>query len=393
MLSGFATASSCGKFPLPMPTPRIIWALLPLSLGYARDIATGIGARLRGSGSALRLVEDREQPQILDKIAAGDGVIIRAGSAAAIAACARACRHVVNVSAQLPWTRIAVPSVLPDNHAVGRLAADHLVARGYRHCAAFYHQQQDYSQQRCDGFAQGLADHQLAATAVALPARADLDEFTATTLQRLPRPLGLFLTDDPLARLVLPAAHQLGIRLPEDLGLVAVDNDRVICETLDPALSSVDPNARRIGFDAADLILRLWNGKPPPAVPVLVPPRGVVARGSTGAVVTDNPLVKRAVDAMRQQLAEPISMTHLAQSLGVSRRSLERAMTAALGCSPAAHWRRLRLEQAACLLVETDWPIKQIAAAVGFAHDQHFATLFKQHYHEPPATYRKARAV
>jgi LacI family transcriptional regulator len=137
------------------------------------------------------------------------------------------------------------------------------------------------------------------------------------------------------------------------------------------------------------LLAELLKGASPPARPVWVPPLGVVARASTGALGAGDPLVAEALAFMHDHAHEPFSVDDLLISLNISRRSLERKFRKHLRRTPLQEIQRLHLRQAQHLLAQTDYPIGQAARRSGFASPQHMATRFRQAIGLTPSAYRK----
>jgi hypothetical protein len=76
----------------------------------------------------------------------------------------------------------------------------------------------------------------------------------ARWLKGLPKPVGVFACYDGRALQVLEACQLLGLHVPDQVAVLGVDNDELVCELANPPLSSVQPNARRSGYEAAALL-------------------------------------------------------------------------------------------------------------------------------------------
>lgn len=124
---------------------------------------------------------------------------------------------------------------------------------------------------------------------------------------------------------------------------------------------------------------------------------------SAGALLSDewsqphsgrvNRHLQRAVDLMTEQLGRPCSVAELARAVGTSRRQLERIFMEHTGESPAAYWRRLRLNQAKRLLASSSASITQIAQDCGFSDASHFTRSYKDSFGELPGRYRRHRRL
>ena len=287
----------------------------------------------------------------------------------------------------------ALPRVGVDETAIGRLAADHFRERGMRHLAAV-------------GMEESLpAAERLAAFSAAAEAwcpepvqRYDLPlhhhEFAAHDalqrwLQSLPRPVGVFCWNDEAAKYVHSACEMVEIKIPEEVALLGVDNDEVICNALNPALSSIDPNAQRVGYEAAALLDRLMDGAPAPTQPLIVPPIGIVTRASTDMLAIDDPDVVEAVRFIREHADHSLRVEDVLEHLTMARRSLERQFHAALGRSPRSEINRVLVERARDLLANTDLSIPNIAARCGYPRQNNFTVMFRKQTGQTPTAYRR----
>jgi LacI family transcriptional regulator len=207
-------------------------------------------------------------------------------------------------------------------------------------------------------------------------------------LAGLGRPAGVLASNDQRGRHVLEAARLAGLRVPEDLAVLGVDDDEVLCEMSVPSLSSVALNTRRVGFEAAAMLDRLMRGKEVPRRPVRVPPLGVVARRSTDVVAVEDEVVCAAVRFLRENAHRPIRIADVVRAVPVSRKTLEVRFARALGRTPHEELARVRLERAQDLLARTDWPLNKVAAAAGFTYVEHFHGFFRRHACTTPARYR-----
>jgi len=212
-------------------------------------------------------------------------------------------------------------------------------------------------------------------------------------LGRLPKPIGLFAVTDYRARQVLDTCRQVGLRVPQQVAVIGVDNEEVICAHVQPRLSSVARNNRQEGFQAAAMLDQLIRGKPLSSLEESVPPLGVVARESTETVAFQDPRLCEAIDYLIQNIAAPLGVQELASHVGVSRRWMEYAFRDALGESPYQYIRRRRLKLARQLL-EKDARVKiyTIAKQTGFSSAKQFSMAFSQEFGSSPREYQRTRS-
>ena len=114
-----------------------------------------------------------------------------------------------------------------------------------------------------------------------------------------------------------------GIRVPDQVAILAGDTDDLMCEVCTPPLSSVALAGRRIGYEAAAALDRMMNGERPPAQPIKIPPHGVISRQSTDILAIDDDTVVRALRFIQQRAFQDIVVKDILHEVPVSRRSLE----------------------------------------------------------------------
>jgi LacI family transcriptional regulator len=293
-----------------------------------------------------------------------------------------------------------VPYFLTDNGAVARLAAQHLLDRGFRQFAFC-----GYPATRINGWS---AERQLAFSETVQRAGCRCHAYRGSRtaerhwsllcdrlgcwLAALPKPLGVMAANDKRARQVLEACRLTGLRVPEEVAVVGVDNDEMLCQLSTPSLTSVEQGAQRIGYEAAQLLDRLMRGRRARRLRHVVAPVGVVTRASTDALAVSDPDVVAAAQLIRQRATAGLRVSDVMHFVAVSRSTLEKRFKQALGRTLFAEIRRVQLARAASLLTESSLPLKQVAARSGFRSVQHMTTLFAKAYRQTPARYRRQGA-
>ena len=212
----------------------------------------------------------------------------------------------------------------------------------------------------------------------------------AAWLHALSKPVGLMACNDDRGRQVLEACRTAGVAVPEEIAVVGVDNDELLCELSDPPLSSVALDTERGGYEAAQLLDGLMSGRIRQPARILVAPLGVVTRRSTDIVAAEDREVAAAVRWIRDWARRgPLRVAEVAQAVKLSRRSLEVRFRAALGRSVRAEIERVRLEHARSLLAETDLPTSQVAELSGFGSPSYLALVFRRRFRSTPTRYRE----
>ena len=208
-------------------------------------------------------------------------------------------------------------------------------------------------------------------------------------MRDLPKPAGILASNDIAARELADICRQLGLRVPDEVSLLGVDNDDLECGLASPPLSSVALPARQVGYDAAKLLDSLILGKPAPREPWFLPPLGVVTRQSTDARAIRDPAVVAAIDFIRAHAAEAIHVDQIASHVVQSRRMLEYKFRDQLGHTILDEIRRVRVGRVKELLAGTDLSMPAIARRTGFSTPQRMAIVFGQLTGQTPSAYRR----
>jgi LacI family transcriptional regulator len=289
----------------------------------------------------------------------------------------------VNVSASVAG--LPLPSVLMDNVAVGRVAAEHLLDRGFRHLCFLQRSTLHYEEQRRQGFERRVREAGLACEVVD-PGASGAE--VTRWLRGLPRPVGIFCATDSAGAGLAADCYAMGIVVPHEVAILGCDNAEGICMLSLPPLSSVDVASRRHGLEVARVLEDLMEGRRTPSRPVLVPPAGVVTRVSTDVLGVRDPHLREALAYIDANLHAGIRVADVLRHVGVSRRILERAFRDHLESTPLAEIRRRRLKFACELLGRADHPIAEVAELAGFGSPVRMSIVFREMLGVSPREYR-----
>lgn len=305
-------------------------------------------------------------------------------------------RPLVNVSAVL--TNLSFPRVGVNHRQVGQLAAIHLMERGFRQFGFVGHPRHVYSTEREEGFREGLAPREhLLFTYHERPARSyrqrgrllALNESLHRWLRELPKPVGVFACHDVWGLQVVEACRLTGLKVPDEVAVIGVDNDDLLCELARPSLSSIMIPSERIGYEAAALLERLMRRAKAPRKPLLMPPSGVVTRQSTDVLAGGNPDVAAAARFIQEHGHRPISVKDVLREVPTSRRSLERSFRGLLERGVAEEIRRVHFERAKNLLTMTAMSVAHVAEQSGFTSVHYFSRTFREETGLTPTDYRR----
>lgn len=331
---------------------------------------TGIIARLFGSATAKLLLTSRLPLVLLDPFTQP------------------LCR-------QYDLTRI--PYITTDSEAIVRMAFEHLYACGCR-AFAFVNSSSEtvWSSARAQAFAdlarrRGFACHVYGVPAESLSWEEEIRKLGAW-IRRLPRGLGILAAMDQRGRNVIEACREAGVRIPDDVMVLGVDNDPLLCELCEPSLSSIALDAYRAGYEAARVLHAQMRGEElPDGTRILVQPTHVSRRQSTSSGFDQDVVVASARRFIYERMSDrTLQMSDIAAHCGVSRRLLETRFAQAVGRTLLQELTAIRMERARTLLRETSETVTDISAACGFNEANYFTKTFRLHHGRSPQVYRAA---
>lgn len=290
------------------------------------------------------------------------------------------------VEVGLVISSVPYPYVRADNRLVAELAFEHLYRRGLRHFAFVGHRRWAYSTEREEPFRQLVNDagfelhvyHTRKRDAFDPLARIwPIDDGVLGWLSELPKPVGVFLPNDLWALQLSEACQQLDINVPEQVAILGVDDDELLCELARPRLSSIVLPTLQIGFEAARLLERLMEGRHVDESAIRLPPSGIATRQSTDVLATDDTDVAKIVRYVREHANVPLSVDEVLQMTPVGRRTIERRLKRFLGHTLGQEITRVHIERAQRLLAESDMSMSEIARHSGFTSGRHLAVVFR----------------
>jgi LacI family transcriptional regulator len=381
---------------------RRVALLIESSRSYGRDLLVGVARYVRIHGPWSIEFEEGDPCEVVPDWFArwsGDGVLARVKTPAIATAIARKAVHAVDLYGGLP--DLKMPMIRSDELAVGRLAAEHLIERGFRQFAFCGYNGTDWSDRRRIGFEQAISQKGFPCQVFQNPiprsnrASVEYEEHGVNYehqlnrwLEALPKPVGLMVCNDSRGRQVLTCCRALGLPVPDEIAVIGVDKDEVLCELSDLPLSSVILNTERIGFEAAALLDRMMKGEKPPSSEVVISPKGVAVRRSTEVLAIEDRHIANALKVIREHACEGLDVATLLRAVPLSRRILERRFLAILGRSPNAEIQRVKLERSKQLLSDSDLSLFEIAEKAGFESQEYLSRLFKKKLGLTPGQFR-----
>lgn len=207
-------------------------------------------------------------------------------------------------------------------------------------------------------------------------------------VKSLPPKTAILACNDVRAQQLLAVAARVGRRVPDDIAVMGVDDDEVICELTNPRLTSIRPDTHGLGYTAAYWLHLLMQGAPLPKHSLLMPPLGITERASTDVVASNDALFVEAARFIRSNVNLGIDAKAVVSQAGCSRSTLEGRFRSLLGRSIKDEITRVRVMRARILLRETRMTVEQIASACGFATASHFSRVFKESEKITPGRFR-----
>jgi LacI family transcriptional regulator len=305
-------------------------------------------------------------------------------------------RPVVHVRSRLPVTPL--PGIYPDDEAAVRLCVAHLAERGVGHLV-FLPGTSPAMQGLCDAVV-----HQ----AVAFGCRLDIHEppqrnnggrkrdddedrdAVARWLATLPKPVGVIATSDVHALRIIEGCRRCGIAVPDDVAVVGIGDDEVLCGLATPGLTSVTHDRSRIGQEAARMLDEAMRFGRPPSTVIYVPPAGIAIRRSSDVFAVDDADIRKALRVIQTRACADVSAAEVAVEVRVPRRVLDRKFQRLLGRTIHDELQRMKVAEAKRLLLETEDKLLVISMRSGFTHAPQLCNVFKSVVGMSPMQYRKA---
>ncbi len=280
--------------------------------------------------------------------------------------------------------------------AVGEMAAEHLWSRGYRQFAFIGTSETAWSRGRGAGLERWLAAKGIK-PAIYLFRMATLPVYWSGHLARhnqrlqhlvssLPKPCGVLAANDFIACFVLHAAQHQRRRVPEDLGVVGVDNDPLPNAAAGLAISSVELPFREIGRQAARLLAECWRGRVT-ARTIRLPPIRVVVRASTDAFMTEHPLVRKAQSYIESRRGQWVAAAEVTRAIGTTGVTLGKHFQRELNTTLSDYLRHRRIAHASERLRQGE-KVYEVAAACGYGSTSYFYKVFKRVTGKRPGSLR-----
>lgn len=273
----------------------------------------------------------------------------------------------------------------------GAYAADFFINQNFSNYAFIGMKDILWSISRYEGYSE-----QIQTTKKTETARYDVENFQneieaiSKWLSSLPKPVAMLACNDFMARQVTEICQLQGIKIPEEISLLGVDNDEFMCNISSPTLSSIKLNFEKHGYDIAQTLFNMIQEKRTWPARIPVEATGVVERMSTNRKIIADPYIREIVDFINRNYTQEIDVKKLTSFIPLSRRAIELKFKKEMyPHTITSYMLKLRLDHFSRLLENSDMPISTAADKAGFVDSSNFSTLFKKYKGMTPSEYRK----
>lgn len=378
-----------------MSALRHVLLLIETSKVYGRGLLDGIGRYAMAHGQWSLHVDERgldEEPARLLRNWKGDGIIFRSTNRAMVHAIRR--KGVPAVDTNAAVIGHGFPLVYADENRIAQLAVTHFLERHFEQFAFCALDEPRWVQWRREAYLRELARLGLSAQLFSPDKLGRLNgdqqlRHLAAWVAELPKPIGVLAANDVCGTRLIAACREAGVRIPEQVAVLGVDNDEVLCRLTSPPLSSIDPDSPTIGYRAAAILDDLMRGVALASEPIWVPAHGVVIRQSTDTLAIADQDLARAMGFIRERACTGIGVEDVVENAGISRATLERKFSACLQITPRQAILKAQMERVKWLLAETNHSLEQIARRTGYKSQSHLSVAFKREFGCTPGEYRK----
>jgi LacI family transcriptional regulator len=277
-----------------------------------------------------------------------------------------------------------LPVIKTDSPSIAKMASDHLIQKGFRNFAFCGFDNYDWSDGRKKYFDQFNDEAGYQTHVYSSPKGNKINDWENEQrriiewIKTLPKPVGMLTCNDDQGQRILEVCKLTGFRVPDDVAVIGVDNDPMICEIADPPLSSVALNVESAGYETAKLLDELINNRKLEGRQITVSPTHVVQRQSTDILAVNDPEVASAIRFIKENARNKILVNDVVKTTRVGRRTLEQRFQKTIHRSVYDEIRQNRVEWISRLLIETNLPISHITSLFNFTDVEHISRYFKK---------------
>lgn len=288
------------------------------------------------------------------------------------------------------------PAIVGNGQHIGQMAAEHFLNLGFKHFGCYVYAGEVPMQERAESFEKNLQDAGYAVHSLVRRRPANLScwnqELLVLTdwLKSLRKPAAVMAGDDTLAVDILTACRMADLLVPQQIAVLGINNNKTICETQIPKISSVALDYLKAGFEAAVLLERMMNQeKVSGDETVLIEPTAVIARQSTDFTAIEDYEIARAMNFIRHNPNVLLQVSDVADHVHLPKNALQKRFKKAVGCTVAQEIRRVCTDRIAELLILSNLSVEEIARSIGFSNPSHISRYFRQSKKLTPLAFRK----
>ena len=290
-----------------------------------------------------------------------------------------------------------IPSVLPDMEEAGKIAAQHLVDRGFRNIINIDNVDDKASEAFYDGVKSVLNFYKIPNQRLLVTREvSEISELWLVFCNKIDEwakewegPMAICCSMSHLGFKISRRIIENGFNIPEDIALVCGFNEHAFCETHPPHLTSVDMSIEKNGYEAARHLDMQFKGEEVKGR-YFVPTAGLIARESTDNFAIKDTDLKMAMRFIADNICNNINATDVVNSVPISRRTLESRFREIIGHTIIDEINRLRIISLKRLLIESEEQLNKLYGQVGFSSPKHMCRAFKRYTGMTPGEYRES---
>lgn len=288
-----------------------------------------------------------------------------------------------------------IPNITGAYRETGALGADYFLKKGFKNFAFYGFGNIVWSRERAEGFEERIQEAGFDVHYYEHKDSRGIDLWyykpsaLSDWLKSLPKPVALMACDDNQGHHITEAARHAGIRIPDELAVLGVDNDEMVCDLSDPPLSSIELDSEKSGYEAARLMEQMIEDQVCYADDIIVNATQVVTRHSTDIFASKDKYIVSALKYIHGNLDKNLKVDQVLKEVPLSRRSLEKRFIMTTGYPVYEYIYNQRIEKFTQKLLETDMTIFEIALDLGLSDSKNIARQFKQIKGVTPMEYRK----
>ncbi len=377
--------------------------MVETSRGYGRGILRGIAryADLHGPWEFYLNPGDFKQSLPNMKQWKGDGIIIRVPDAETLQRILKTGLPAVALDIPMKY-RLSINDypclgeVRSGSEEAVKMAADHFIERQFQRFAYVGNYGQVWSTVRENTFRTYLEGGGYHVDIYDVPHRGRIQWPWETEqsrliqwLSELPKPVALLACNDQRGREVLEACRNANIAVPDEVSVVGIDNDELLCELSNPSMSSIALDTERGGYMAAEMLDQMMQRRFCGPKTITVEPLKVVVRRSSDSTAVNDPDIAEVMHLIHDRLGKPVTVGELTRHVQLSKRNLQKRFRKVMGRTLNTEIRNTQLERCRALLQDTDMSIAEIATVTGFETTSYLIQCFRKKYAMTPLKYRQ----